>query len=716
MKKKKKTEADLNSLQIKQTTVRAALLENRLEDGRIPVVFSSEAPCLELDRQGRPHYVIFDHSPENIDKSSMRGGNRLSFLESHQREPMVTLGSVADIVFPQTERIGRGFFEFSDSQPGKNAEADFMGDHRVGVSVGATKIFPPLEATLHPDDGLPVLRFAWRPDEISAVYKGADSNAAAFRSSSDNDDQYLEVKLQTKRRSTAMTKEEIEKRAAELKAKEDELKLKEESMRKTSDTDADGKPLSSHKVGEDHAAKETMRKAAIDDMMTMAITGLGCKFEDLHEEAQRMKKEGIHPSDFRAYVMRGVSERQALSAEQDALGLSDNDQKTFSLATALRAMHDDDWGPNSKTAGFEYEVSMEAAKKQPEGIKSAGASGRSLVIPVDIINSHSRRSGMTANDLAFIAAFVKSKSQAARAMSVDQANAGGAWTAPGLTPGRFIDFLHSATITDLINITQIPGLSGDLSFAKLDAIQTAYMRGEHEDATLSDLTTSLRTMSPRLMSAGTKISQLLKIQAGGLGIDMILEKKLALAMAIKRNQQFLYGTGKGREALGILVNSGVNVVAGGANGLAPTVDNWINCRTEVAAANAGSLPGQNPIFLMNSVTIGKNQRTAIESGQTERIMAVNTPAGAPKSCIGHTVIESNLLRSNLTKGSGTDLSEAVFLNPQEVYEGRWGSIRVLVDEKTNAATDETVTWIHEYIDYMLGHAQAVSVMNDLITT
>ena len=500
-----------------------------------------------------------------------------------------------------------------------------------------------------------------------------------------------------------MTPEEIARKEAELKDQAAALELKEKAQREKS-------VAADIKLGEDKAERELTRLNVIDQMTELAVSSLGLPFPDVHKEAQRMKAEGVNPTEFRAWMMKQKAERQAMSANKPQLGLSNKEQIKFSLAKALRAIHGGRWNKNNKDVGFEFEVSEETEKLQPGCVSPAGRVERSLTIPNDITHSYARAGSLTVEDIAYI---IEHTPKAQRSMSVDQALKGGNWTGAGISPSRFIDYLNAATITDQINITSIPGLTGDLEFPVLDGIQTAYMRGEHEDATLSDLTTGTRKMSARLMSAGTKITYLLKTMAQGMGIDMIIERKLALAMALKRNQMFLYGTGQNKEPLGILVNSGVNVVAGGANGLAPTVNNYINMRTAVNAANAGSLPGQPSVFLMNSVTIGKNQQTPIETGQTARVMDINA---IEKRVIGSPVIESNLLRSNLIKGSGTDLSECVFLNPAEVYEAKWGSTRVIIDDKTDAKTDETTTWIHEYYDYMLGHAVAVSIMNDLITT
>ncbi|MCK5012243.1 MAG: phage major capsid protein [Candidatus Omnitrophica bacterium] len=715
-----KKKPNLTSLKIAATSVRVAHIDLPAEGERIPVIFSSEVPVLERDAMGRPYFEIFDHSEENIDKSALRDG-RLSLLESHMKDPMVVLGSVTDIAFPQDapagERIGRGFMEFSESQRGQDAEKDFLGEHRANVSVGATKIFPPLDITIDQKTGYPVVRFKWRPDEVSGVHEGADPNAAAFRSASDNRDEIIEVKINSTRgQQMKLTQEQLEAQEKKLREDQAELALKVEAHRKAKDEDPPG---SGHKIdiGPDKMKAERTRIKDIDGLIDIAVESLGIEFKDIKEEAARIKAEGVPADQFRAVIMKKVGERKALDADDNALGMTDKEQVDFSLARAIRSMHAGDFNESSKEASYEYRVSVEAEKLQPNCISSQKTGERSLTLPVDIINSYARRNAVTPNDIAFVKAYLNSANgRAMRSMSVDQSTKGGAWTAEGLTRARFIDFLNAATITDRIGITQVPGLSGDLNFGVLDAIQDAYTRGEHEAATLSDLTTSTRKMSPRLVSAGTKISHLLKIQGAGMGIEAIIERKLALAQAIKRNKLFIYGTGQSGEPLGIAVNSGINVVAGGTDGLAPTLDNYINMRTLVMAANAGDLPGGMPIFLMNAVTVGKNQRTEITSGQVPRIMAHDTPPGQQKACIGHPVIESNLLRSNLTKGSGTNLSEAFFLNPAECYEGRWGTIRVVVDDKSDAATDETTTYIHEYVDYMLGHAVAVSYMNDLITT
>ena len=706
------------SLKINPQSARDLSIRKCEETDRISVVFSSETPVLEKDMQGRPYYVIFDHAIENIDRSAMIAGNRLSFLESHMSEPMVVLGSVTDITFPQEpppgERVGRGYLEFSDTQRGQDAEKDFRGGHRQHLSVGALKIFPPLDVTIEEGTGIPILRVKWRPDEVSGVHRPGDPNVGTFRSASDEGNKIIEIPIPSTRgnKEMSLTPEQIKKKEEALAAKEKELALKEESIRAAKKQPGDDDTAARIKVELDKATIRAEQHKQVDGLVAMAVKSMGVNFDDIQAESERVKAEGVDPAHFRGFIMKLVSDRQAVEAEKNKLGLTPGEQKRFSIAKALIAMQEGDFTKDSKRASFEYRVSQEAEKLQPSSINTQSTGPHGLTMPIDIVNSYARRAELTAADLQCIATMLRTD----RSMSVDQATKGGAFTAEGMSQSRFIDFLNAATISDQINLTRIPGLVNDLTFGVLDGIQEAYTRGEHEAATLSDLTTNSRKMSPRLLSSGTKISHLLKIQGAPMGIEALIERKLALAQAIKRNKLLIYGTGKNGEPLGIANNSAINVVSGGTNGAVPSLDNYINMRTLVAAANAATLPGQPMVFLMNSVTVGKNKRTKIETGQTDRVMAVNTPPGQVESCIGTRVVESNLLRSNLAKGTGTDLSEVIYLNPMEVYDARWGSMRVVVDASTSASTDETITYIHEYLDYMLGHAVAVSYMNDIITT
>ncbi|MFM6052928.1 MAG: phage major capsid protein, partial [Sphaerospermopsis kisseleviana] len=126
---------------------------------------------------------------------------------------------------------------------------------------------------------------------------------------------------------------------------------------------------------------------------------------------------------------------------------------------------------------------------------------------------------------------------------------------------------------------------------------------------------------------------------------------------------------------GILNQANVPTVALGTNGAAPTWASIVQMETELAQDNAdvGSLG-----YLTNAKVRGKLKTT------------VKNPVGTDSDWIwengtdpvigmlnGYMAGVSNQVPSNLTKGTGTNLSAIIFGNFADILIGEWGVLEIL---------------------------------------
>ena len=96
---------------------------------------------------------------------------------------------------------------------------------------------------------------------------------------------------------------------------------------------------------------------------------------------------------------------------------------------------------------------------------------------------------------------------------------------------------------------------------------------------------TLGTMSPKTVGALSKFSHLMSLQST-LDIEQLIRSDFVALIADAIDTAAINGSGSSNQPLGILNTSGIGSVAGGTNGAAPTLDNLLDLKQEVAVDNA----------------------------------------------------------------------------------------------------------------------------------
>ena len=168
-------------------------------------------------------------------------------------------------------------------------------------------------------------------------------------------------------------------------------------------------------------------------------------------------------------------------------------------------------------------------------------------------------------------------------------------------------------------------------------------------------------------------------------------------------------SGSSNQPTGILQTSGIGSVAGGTNGLAPTLDQLLDLKREVSLDNADVASRG---FLTNSKAesvLGK-----LKDSQGQYLLS---PYGAELDCsqtAGRRFEVSNNVPSNLTKGSGSNLSAVVYGNFSDCLIGLFGTLEILVDPYTDFAKGTTGIRALQSIDIAVSHAEPFAAMQDAI--
>jgi HK97 family phage major capsid protein len=156
-----------------------------------------------------------------------------------------------------------------------------------------------------------------------------------------------------------------------------------------------------------------------------------------------------------------------------------------------------------------------------------------------------------------------------------------------------------------------------------------------------------------------------------------------------------------------------NVAGAGGNGLAPTWANIVALIGTVGAANGlqGSLA-----FLTNSKVLAKLANTLKSTTDTSSNFIVGDPGAT--TLAGYPLAISNDVPSNLTIGTGTNLSALIFGDFSQLLIGYWSAFDLLVNPYEGTAYSKGNVLIRGMLtaDIKLRHPESFAKTSDIITT
>lgn len=304
-----------------------------------------------------------------------------------------------------------------------------------------------------------------------------------------------------------------------------------------------------------------------------------------------------------------------------------------------------------------------------------------------------------------------------RVMSAGDDAAGGYWVPPQIL-ADFIELLRPNIVVEAAGATVIDDLVGSpVEIPKQTGGSTAYWVGENQDLTGSDVTAGQLKLEPHELGALVKMSARL-LRLSSPGAEAIVRADMARSLAEAVDLAALRGTGSAAQPLGVGQTADIGTVAIGTNGGRCTLEIADKMRQVLAVANA--LKGKLGYVSHPTVFGGmRRERIAQFSGQTagDYVFAGFSDA-ALKDKLGYPFFETTQIPTNLTKGSGTALSEVYYGNWSELIIGMWGGLELLA---SNVAADGTTgafvrnqVWIRAImeVDTAVRNAASFVLVND----
>ena len=351
------------------------------------------------------------------------------------------------------------------------------------------------------------------------------------------------------------------------------------------------------------------------------------------------------------------------AAPNPEIGLTQSEANRFSFARAIEAMSSGNW----EKAGFERSASQAVARqlgREPNGV----------FVPPEVL-------GRT---------------------TISKSGTGDNIIATHVLANHFIDILRNRSMVIQAGATELPGLVGDVSIPSKTTASTGYWVAENAAITESTPVFSAISMAPNTLGGLTRYSRKMLLQSTP-HIEQLLRQDLADTLAAELDRVCIEGSGTGAEPEGILNNSSVTAVALGADGAAPDYDNIVDMVKTVAASSADS---GRLAFLTNAAVQAALRKTEKFSSTGDPIW--ESGSDGEGRLLGYRALVSENVPSDLTKGTGTDLSGIIFGNFADLLIGRWGALEIVANPYGSNDFSQGITAVRAMLDTDVAVRRAAS--------
>mgnify|MGYP003134685989 CR=1 FL=1 len=358
--------------------------------------------------------------------------------------------------------------------------------------------------------------------------------------------------------------------------------------------------------------------------------------------------------------------------------------------------------PQTRGGEFEEESRQFSIIEAAKGIAhTGGLTGRELEVNQEL----ERRNGRRTQGF-----FVPSNGWSQRAYVAGTASAGGNLVATDLLADNFIEALRNRSVVGELGATMLPSLVGDVAIPKRTGDNSVTWFGADNSDAIAESTGTIGqvTMSPKTVGAFTKFSHLMRLQSTP-EIEQVIRSGFVSIIANAIDEAALNGSGSSSQPTGILQTSGIGSVAGGTNGLAPTLDHIIDLKKAVSIDNADAASAAYVTNAKVEAVLSK-----LKDGNSAYHLSPYAGEIGRQQIASRRFEVTNAIPSNLSKGSGSNLSAILYGNFRDLYIGMFGTTEILVDPFSDFAKATTAIRILQSIDIAVAHPESFAAMKDAI--
>ena len=270
---------------------------------------------------------------------------------------------------------------------------------------------------------------------------------------------------------------------------------------------------------------------------------------------------------------------------------------------------------------------------------------------------------------------------------------------------RYVEQLKERLVIASLGATVLGDLVGTVPVITRSGI-TAAWGAEADSASVSKANFAKVTLTPhRNFVAGAVTKDLLKQTSAD--VEAMLLEMLLTAQAELIDRAAIAGTGSNGQPTGILNTTGIGSVVMGTNGGAIT---WPKVVALESTVNANNANRGKMAYLTNAKVVGDLKSTERASGNGRYLLD-----GDFKNLNGYPIDWTNLVPSNLTKGTASACSALIFGNFQDLFVGHWGGVDIVVDPYTSAKKAEVEFVLNSWDDIKVVEPKSFAAIKDLTT-
>jgi HK97 family phage major capsid protein len=275
----------------------------------------------------------------------------------------------------------------------------------------------------------------------------------------------------------------------------------------------------------------------------------------------------------------------------------------------------------------------------------------------------------------------------------------------------WIEYLRARMVLEQLGATFFTEMHGNFALPRQSGIGSVSWVAESSAVGSTGQTIDQVLFTPKTVGAYTDVSRRFMEQ---LSIDpeTFVRQDLMAILARGIESAVYAGTGS-PQPTGILSNAGItNVIALGTNGGSFTYQTAVQLEEALGKANADMGNLGYVTTAAGRATMKMTPKQGI--GQTTYVPQMLWGEGGTLN--EYDAYSTNLVPSDLTKGTGTNLSTVIFANWAEAMIAFWSGVDVLVDPYTGGPAGTIRTVVLQDCDIEFRHFASFAYVNDMITT
>ena len=401
------------------------------------------------------------------------------------------------------------------------------------------------------------------------------------------------------------------------------------------------------------------------------IISLG-KHHNQRDLAEKAIERGVSVDQFKGELLEAVRNDRPLETPAAVVDVAKSEQREYSLIRAIKAASSGDW----REAGYEREISDEIAHR-------SGKEARGFYVPANI-------------------------NWGQRDQTKSPTSAGGFLVGTDHLADQFIEALYGRLTVASLGARIMQGLKGDVAIPKLSAsVTNSAFVAEGSAPSEGAATFAQVTMSPKTLAAYVDVSRRL-MQQSDPSVEQVLRNDIINTFARRIDDAAIEG-GATNGPSGIIANGSTNVVAMGTNGAAITYAKVVEMMKAVEEDNAII---NSSAFLTNPKVIAALRTTSKQTSGVEG----NFIMDANQSILGTNVASSTVVPSDLTKGTGSNLSAMVYGDFSQIMIGFWSGVDVVVDQSSLSTSGGTRLAFFQDLDVALRYPESFAVIKDIVAS